>query len=116
MAIAAVAGGARSFTAIGQWAADADADTLAALECTGLKVASESAIRRTFARLDATVLDSVLAAWLWTRTRTVGARRVIAIDGKTVRGARPRGGNDALRRIWWRRSTTSPAPCSASSR
>jgi predicted transposase YbfD/YdcC len=88
VAIAAVAAGARSFTAIGQWAADAEAETLAALGFTGPRAPSESAIRRTFARLDATVLDSVLAAWLWTRTRTVDERRVIAIDGKTVRGAR----------------------------
>ncbi len=86
--IAAVAAGARSFAAIGQWVADQDQTTLAALGLTNRRVPSESAIRRTFARLDAAVLDSVLAAWLWTRTRVVGRRRVIAIDGKTVRGAR----------------------------
>jgi DDE_Tnp_1-associated/Transposase DDE domain len=85
--IAAVAAGARSFAAIGQWAADADAETLAALGFASHRVPSESAIRRTFAPLDAAVLDSVLAAWLWTRTHAVGGRRVIAIDGKTVRGA-----------------------------
>ncbi len=88
VAIAAVAAGARSFTAFGQWAADAETETLAALGFTGLRAPSESAIRRTFARLDAAVLDSVMAAWLWTRTHTEGQRRVIAIDGKTVRGAR----------------------------
>ncbi len=49
---------------------------------------SESAIRRAFTRLDATKLDAVLGAWMWTRTRVVDQRRVIAIDGKTVRGAR----------------------------
>jgi predicted transposase YbfD/YdcC len=88
--IAAVVAGSRSFAAIGQWAADADPETLAALGVTGLSVPSESAIRRTFGRLDAKVLDSVLAAWLWTRTHVVDQRRVIAIDGKTVRGARTR--------------------------
>ena len=88
--IAAVAAGARSFTAIGQWAADADEDLLAALGSTGRGVPSESAIRRTFNRLDAAVLDSILGAWLWTRTGVVGQRRVIALDGKTVRGARTR--------------------------
>jgi predicted transposase YbfD/YdcC len=86
--IAAVAAGARSFAAIGQWAADADAETLAALGFASHRAPSESAIRRTFARVDAAVLDSVLAAWLWTRIHAVGGRRVIAIDGKTVRGAR----------------------------
>jgi predicted transposase YbfD/YdcC len=88
--IAAVAAGARSFAAIGQWAADADQDLLAALGSNGRSVPSESAIRRTFNRLDATVLDSVLGAWLWTRTAVVGQRRIIALDGKTIRGARTR--------------------------
>jgi len=36
------------------------------------------------------VLDRVLGAFVWTRTREVDGRRVIAIDGKTVRGARTR--------------------------
>jgi len=88
--IAAVAAGARSFAAIGQWAADAEQDLLAALGSNGRSVPSESAIRRTFNRLDATVLDSILGAWLWTRSSVVGQRRVIALDGKTVRGARTR--------------------------
>src|SRR5664279_5448740 len=52
----------------------------AALGSTGRCVPSESAIRRTFNRLDATVLDSILGAWLWTRTTVVGQRRVIALD------------------------------------
>ncbi|MGL5865589.1 MAG: ISAs1 family transposase [Dermatophilaceae bacterium] len=38
--------------------------------------------------LDAAALDAVLGAWMWTRTHQVDQRRVIAIDGKTVRGAR----------------------------
>lgn len=42
--IAAVAAGARSFAAIGQWAADADEDLLAALGATSCRVASEPAI------------------------------------------------------------------------
>ncbi len=88
--IAAVAAGAQSFAAIGQWAADAEENLLAALGSTGRSVPSESAIRRTFNRLDATLLDSILGAWLWTRTTVVGQRRVIAVDGKTVRGARTR--------------------------
>jgi predicted transposase YbfD/YdcC len=41
-----------------------------------------------FAALDADRLDSILGAWLWTRTARVAGRLVIAIDGKTVRGAR----------------------------
>ena len=59
--------------------------------CVGLrhgKRPSESAIRRAFGRLDAAKLDAVLGAWMWTRTNVVDQRRVIAIDGKTIRGAR----------------------------
>ena len=41
-----------------------------------------------FARLDTAVVDRQLAVLAWCRTRQVGGRRVVAIDGKTVRGAR----------------------------
>lgn len=88
--MAAVVAGARSFAAIGQWVADADADLLAALGSRRGRGPSESAIRRAFARVDAAKLDAILAAWVWTRTVVVDRRRVIAIDGKTVRGARTR--------------------------
>lgn len=88
VALAAVVSGAKSFAAIGQWAGDADPDLLAALGIRRSTAPSESAIRRAFGRLDATRLDAVLGAWMWTRTRVVGQRRVIAIDGKTIRGAR----------------------------
>jgi hypothetical protein len=37
---------------------------------------------------DAASLDLLVGTLLWTRTRVVVGRRVIAIDGKTVRGAR----------------------------
>lgn len=90
VAIAAVVCGARSFAAIGQWVGDADDDLFAALGFRRGRRPSESAIRRAFARLDAARLDAILGAWMWTRTRVVDQRRVIAIDGKTVRGARTR--------------------------
>jgi hypothetical protein len=95
VAFAAVLAGARSFAAIGQWVADADADLLAALGSRWGRGPSGTAIRRTFARLDAARLDAILAAWLCTRTRVVDQRRVIAIDGKTIRGARSRTGGEA---------------------
>jgi predicted transposase YbfD/YdcC len=88
--IAAVVTGARSFAAIGHWVTDADADLLAALGFHRGRGPSESAIRRAFTRLDAAKLDAILATWMWTRTRVVDQRRVIAIDGKTVRGTRTR--------------------------
>ena len=85
--IAAVVAGSRSFAAIGQWAADAGADVLATLGATR-GAAEESTFRRAFAALDADALDTALGAWLWTRSALVAGRMVIALDGKTVRGAR----------------------------
>ena len=54
--------------------------------------AEESIFRRAFALVSADVLDRVLGAWLWTRAVQAGGRLVIAIDGKTVRGAKSKGG------------------------
>jgi hypothetical protein len=85
--IAAVIAGSRSFAAIGQWAADAGAETLTVLG-SARGAAEESTFRRVFAAVDADRLDAVLGAWLWTRAVRSGGRLVIAIDGKTVRGAR----------------------------
>ncbi len=86
--VAAVLTGARSFAAIGEWVADQPGETLAALGAGTGNRPTESTIRRAFARLDADLLDRMVGAFLWTRTHTVGGRRIIAIDGKTVRGAR----------------------------
>lgn len=83
--------GSRSFAAIGQWAADAEAEVLAALGAVR-GAAEESTFRRAFARIDADRLDKVLGAWLWTRCGRIAGRLVIAIDGKTVRGAKGKDG------------------------
>lgn len=86
VAVCAVLAGARSFAAIGEWALDLHADHLDRL---GLEQAPvESTMRKLFARLDTTALDRQLAVLAWCRTRHIAGRRVIAIDGKTVRGAR----------------------------
>src|SRR5580693_7151532 len=85
--IAAVIAGSRSFAAIGQWAADAGPEVLAVLGATR-GPAEESTFRRAFALVSADVLDRVTGAWLWTRAMQSGGRLVIAIDGKTVRGAK----------------------------
>jgi len=89
--IAAVVAGSRSFAAIGQWAADARPEVLAALGAAR-GPAEESTFRRAFALVSADVLDRVLGAWLHTRAVQAGGRLVIAIDGKTVRGAKNKGG------------------------
>jgi hypothetical protein len=57
LAVCAVLAGARSFTAIAEWAADADQDSLRGLGLTGT-VPSESTFRRTLQRLDADPLMS----------------------------------------------------------
>jgi predicted transposase YbfD/YdcC len=54
--------------------------------------AEESTFRRAFALVSPDVLDRVLGAWLWTRAVRAGGRVVIAIDGKTVRGAKDKDG------------------------
>jgi DDE_Tnp_1-associated/Transposase DDE domain len=89
--IAAVIAGSRSFAAIGQWAADAGPEVLAMLGAAR-GPAEESTFRRAFALVSADVLDRVLSAWLHTRVMQAGGRLVIAIDGKTVRGAKSKGG------------------------
>jgi predicted transposase YbfD/YdcC len=90
--IAATLAGARSFTAIAQWLADQECAVAVALgfdqhRCTP----EESVFRRLFARLDADTMDALIGVWMWTATRLIDGRRVIALDGKTVRGARAAG-------------------------
>jgi len=82
--LAAVLAGARSFTAIGEWVADAEAGVLVKLGIAAGRRPCEATIRRAFARLDADRLDAVLGAWMRARVGVAGGRRVIAIDGKTT--------------------------------
>ena len=89
--VAAVIAGSRSFAAIGQWASDAGPEILAVLGAAR-GAADESTFRRAFSLVSADVLDRVLGAWLWTRAVRAGGRLVIAIDGKTVRGAKGKDG------------------------
>ena len=87
LALCAVVAGARSFTAIAEWAADADRQTLHVLGVTG-RVPSESTFRRTLQRLDAGAFDDLAGAWAQQATVPgPGQRRVIAVDGKTLRGS-----------------------------
>ena len=86
VAVSAVTAGAKSFTAIGEWAAALSTESLAGF---GLQTAPEASnLRKLFARVDGTALDAALAVFTWMRVRNIGGRRMIAIDGKTVRGAR----------------------------
>jgi predicted transposase YbfD/YdcC len=94
LAVCAVLAGARSFTAIAEWAADADEQTLARLGVRGA-VPSESTFRRTLQRLDADAFDGLAGEWAQQQTAPApGSRRVIAVDGKTLRGS-GHGGQDS---------------------
>jgi predicted transposase YbfD/YdcC len=87
LAVCAVLAGARSFTAIAEWAADADPETLRVLGASGA-APSESTFRRTLQRLDADAFDELAGSWASQRTMPgPGGRRVIAVDGKTLRGS-----------------------------
>jgi predicted transposase YbfD/YdcC len=98
LAAAAVLAGARSVAAIAEWAADAPQPVRAALGArrdpfTGhWAVPTETTIRRTLARLDAEALAAVIGSWLAGRhthpDRHDRRRRAVAVDGKTLRGAR----------------------------
>jgi predicted transposase YbfD/YdcC len=92
MAAAAVLAGARSMTAIAEWAADAPQPVRAALGARRdspdhCSVPSETTIRRTLGRLDADALAAAIGAWLANRDDQTRHRRAIAVDGKTLRGA-----------------------------
>lgn len=87
LAVCAVLAGARSFVAIAERAADADQATLAGLGVTGA-VPCESTFRRVLQSLDAEALDDAAGAWAQQRTAPApGGRRLIAVDGKTLRGS-----------------------------
>ena len=68
LALCAVVAGARSFTAIAEWDADADGQTLRMLGVTGV-VPSESTFRRTLQRLDADAFYDLAGSWAAQRTR-----------------------------------------------
>jgi hypothetical protein len=94
---AAVLAGARSVTAIAEWAADAPWPVLAALgvRCDPLTrrchVPGEATIRRVLARVDGDAVDATVRAWLAERLRPLRHRRVLAVDGKRLRGSAREG-------------------------
>ncbi|WP_244170732.1 ISAs1 family transposase [Amycolatopsis tolypomycina] len=102
LAAAAVAAGAQSFTAIGEWAADAPQRVLARLgtrfdPCRDRHVApGEATVRRVLSSIDGDDLDTAISAWI-TATTTAGSPSertptAIAVDGKSLRGTFARTG------------------------
>jgi predicted transposase YbfD/YdcC len=93
LAQTAVLAGSRTLLAIAEWTQDAARDTLSRIGIDPDRaLPSESTIRRTLAQVDANELDSLMAGWMATRVGELAGRRVIALDGKTMRGARTPAG------------------------
>ena len=101
--VCAVLAGARTFTAIAEWAQDLTGAVRPRLGLGRRAAPSESTIRRTLQGVEAEALDRAVSAWLVARSATASATpapatptpatpgpagRVIAIDGKSARGAR----------------------------
>ncbi len=97
IAAAAVLAGARSLTAIGEWAADAPQHLLALLGVRrdrrhgGYRPPDEATLRRVLQALDGDLLDIAIGCWLTHRhapppEALAPARTGIAVDGKTLRG------------------------------
>lgn len=89
-AVCAVAAGARSFVAVAEWVADLPEEAAAAVG-TDRRCPSESTIRRLLEKVDADRFDAVIGAFvqrLCTGAAPAGRRRVLAVDGKTLRGSR----------------------------
>jgi predicted transposase YbfD/YdcC len=92
-AVAAVLAGADSVTAIGEWASEAPVSVRAALgarrDRRGRLVAPATVtFRRVLKRVDATALAAAFGTWLASQIGIDPAETVIALDGKTLRGAR----------------------------
>jgi predicted transposase YbfD/YdcC len=90
VAVCAVAAGARSFVAVGEWVADLPG-SLAETLGTSRRCPSESTIRRAVRDIDADAFDTAIGRFVQQMCAAVaptGRRRVLAVDGKTVRGSR----------------------------
>ena len=89
LAVTGVLAGCRSLTAIWEHATNLTGADLRSLGVeAGQALPSESTIRRVLLDLDPTDLNTRLRSWFCTRTGTIEGRTVIAVDGKTMRGAR----------------------------
>jgi hypothetical protein len=102
VAVCAVLAGAKSLAAIGEWAADAPGQVLAALRTrrdplTGaFRPPAEATVRRVLACVDPDALDRAIGQWLTRQQPPPPAsrpplpqrpQRAVAVDGKTLRGS-----------------------------
>jgi hypothetical protein len=89
IAVCAALSGARSFTAIGEWAQGLSRDALKRLGSKRWKPPSEPTIRRTLQQMDANAADAKIGQWMTQRYPLAG--RGVAVDGKALRGAHDAG-------------------------
>ena len=89
VAVCAALSGARSFTAIAEWASGLSREALKRLGSRRWKPPSEPTIRRILQRLDANTVDAQIGQWVIRQHPLAG--RAVAVDGKTLRGAHDRG-------------------------
>ncbi len=87
VSICAVTAGACSLVAIAEWAADLPIEVARILALDG-RAPCESTIRRVLGALDGDGFDLALSAWILARLPAASGRRAVAVEGKTVRGAR----------------------------
>jgi hypothetical protein len=85
-AICAVLAGARSFTAMGEWAAEQSRETLERLGSKRGRAPSERTYRRLFDSIDVEDLDRRTGRWIAEQHRLLRGAG-LALDGKTVRGS-----------------------------
>ena len=96
-AVCVVAAGARLFVAVAEWVAEL-ADEVAAALGTQRRCPSESTIRRLLGKVDADRFDAASGAFvqrLCAGVAPAGRQRVLAVDGKTLRGSRHADGEGA---------------------
>ena len=89
VAVCAALSGARSFTAIAEWAQSLSREGLRRLGSKRWKPPSEPTIRRVLQRLDANAVDAQIGQWVL--RQHVLAGHAIAVDGKSLRGAHDSG-------------------------
>ena len=95
--VCAVLTGARSFAAIAEWTEDVGAAQRAKLGLTRADSPDLTTIWRLLIAVDPQQLDRAVGGWLAGLLRRRPAnerRRVVAIDGKSIRGARQRGSGE----------------------
>lgn len=98
LSVAATLCGAQGYGAIAQWGRDHGAPLARALGFTREKTPCAGALHYLFQRLDRQALERVLASWAEAVLATFPAPprslEALAIDGKTLRGAKKQGALD----------------------